>query len=88
MTNNLFWLRVCEIHQKGKIIDFPIDGITKPLDPDKGYLGIQGFEPSGARKMLKEFEDQGFVKIIGDKYRLTRQGMIYCQEIPETDAGV
>jgi hypothetical protein len=37
VTDELFWSRLCEIHRRGRITDFPID---QPLDQNKGHLGI------------------------------------------------
>ena len=86
VTDELFWSRLCEIHRRGRIIDFPIDGITEPLDQDRGHLGIGGFEKPEAENRLRGFQDEGLIEIDGRMYRLTAQGEQRCQMIPMRDA--
>jgi TIR domain len=78
-VDDLFWSRLCEIHRLGRIIDFPVDGITEPLDHARGYLGIGALEKPEAEKRLRRFEDEGLIKINGTIYRLTPQGKQHCQ---------
>lgn len=85
VTDELFWSRLCEIYRRGRIIDFPIDGITEPLDLDKGHLGIGGFENPAADDRLRRFQSEGLIKIDGGMYRLTAQGEQRCQMIPRRE---
>ena len=86
VTDELFWSRLCEIHRRGRIIHFPIDGITEPLDQDRGHLEIGEFEKPEAENRLRGFQDEGLIKIDGRMYRLTAQGEQRCQMIPMRDA--
>ena len=76
VTDELFWSRLCEIHRRGRIIDFPIDGITEPLDQHRG------FGKPEAENRLRGFQDEGLIKIDGRMYRLTAHGEQRCQMIP------
>jgi hypothetical protein len=84
--DDLFWSRLCEIHRRGRIVDFPIDGITKNLDHAIGYLGIGAIEQPEAERRLRVFEGEGLVKIVDRIYRLTPQGEQHCQRIPRMEA--
>ena len=86
VTDEVFWSRLCKIHRLRRIIDFPIDGITEPLDQDRGHLGIGGFEKPEAENRLRGFQDEGLIKIDGRMYRLTVQGEQRCQMIPTREA--
>ena len=58
----------------------------EPLDQDRGYLGIGGFEKPQAENRLRGFQDEGLIKIDGRMYRLTAPGEQRCQMIPRREA--
>jgi hypothetical protein len=87
----LFWQRVGQkvllLRRYTREVEFffTFEDISRNVNEGRG-LGIAGFQFPYLDHMLEEIENEGLIQIIRERrgFRLTRNGLQYCEQLPVT----